>query len=101
MTASALGMTAAALGMTGPHIRGMVRVISVFLLLAAIACETSTAPLPDGAVEFNAPAVYPRWWALTQECSGLTGDLSAVHWYLVPNADLLHLKDGRSVNGNW
>jgi hypothetical protein len=77
----------------------MGRLLSLFIVLAAIGCETSTAPLPREAVQFNPPAVYTRWWSLTQECSGLTGDLAAIRWYVVPNAGSLQLKDGSSVNG--
>src|ERR1051326_5093304 len=77
----------------------MSRLVALFLLSAAIACEMSTAPIPPDAVQFNPPSVYARWWTLTEQCSGLTGDLSAVHWYVVPNAGSLRLRDGTEVNG--
>jgi hypothetical protein len=42
-----------------------------------------TAPLPD-ATRFTPPAVYARWWQLTESCSGRTASFDAVHWYRVP-----------------
>ena len=48
------------------------------------ACNDLTAPFPSNAVEITPPAPYARWWAMTESCSGLSGDMSAVHFYAVP-----------------
>jgi hypothetical protein len=65
------------------------------------ACELATAPLPDGAVPFDVPAVYAQWWSLTEQCSGLTGDFSKVKWYVVPGAADLPFNGESSVGGIW
>lgn len=75
----------------------------LFLLVPLFsACDSATAPrLPAGAERFVPPAVYKQWWDLTQECSGLSGDLSRVTWYRVPGAEEVPLGDGSSANGRW
>jgi hypothetical protein len=45
--------------------------------------------------------VYEQWWQLTEECSGITGSLSAVNWYRVPGVTDISLGDGTLVNGRW
>jgi hypothetical protein len=54
-----------------------------WLALACLACESLVDPaLPDGATVLTPPAVYARWWAMTEACSGRSGDLNAVTWYV-------------------
>ena len=65
------------------------------------ACELATAPFPDGAVAFDAPAVYAQWWSLTEQCSGLTGDFSKIRWYVVPDVADLPFNGESSVGGIW
>ena len=43
-------------------------------------------PLDPDAVPLAPPPVYARWWAMTKSCSGLSGSLDAVSWYVVPEA---------------
>src|SRR5215208_5782806 len=69
------------------------------VLLALAACSLITWPVPDGAERFARPDVYARWWALTEACSGYSGDMGAVHWYRVPGSTFI--RDGRSVGGYW
>jgi hypothetical protein len=59
----------------------------------------STDPLPDNATQFSPPAVYTRWWAMTEACSGHSGDFEAIRWYRVPGA-AIHL-NGVLVGGYW
>lgn len=74
----------------------------VNLMAAACRDVSVTDPLlPTAAVRIEAPAVYARWWAQTQACSGLTGDLAAVQWYVVPGADTVPLPGQRDVAGYW
>jgi hypothetical protein len=76
------------------------RRLSLFLpLLAACGGDVPTAPpsLPFGAVGFTPPAFYQTWWRLTEACSGRTGDMASVSWYIVPG-DLFEL-DGQFVAG--
>jgi hypothetical protein len=71
----------------------------VMIALAITACNLITAPLPPNAQPFTPPAVYARWWAMTEACSGQSGDFRAVHWYRVPGSRfLLH---GQAVAGYW
>src|ERR1044071_3564806 len=56
--------------------------------------------LPAGAVEIAPPAVYREWSQRTQTCSGLTGDFSAVKWYVVPGVEAFATTDGPKV-GLW
>jgi len=57
------------------------------LCLAGPGCaDPATAPgarLPAGAMAFDPPLDYERWWRKTEDCSGLTGDYAAVRWYAV------------------
>jgi hypothetical protein len=61
------------------------------------ACSLITSPLPPGAEQFVPPAVYARWWAMTEACSGHSGDLGAIHWFRVPGVEFMH--NGQSVGG--
>ena len=58
-----------------------------------------TEPLPTGAQPLGVPAVYQRWWAMTEACSGHRGDMSRVRWYEVPGATFPH--NGQAVSGYW
>jgi hypothetical protein len=71
------------------------------LVLALVACRAPTTPLPSGAERFSPPAVYAEWWGLTEACSGLTGDFSAVAWYRIPNSETVPFGEGGVVNGVW
>jgi len=67
------------------------------LAIAGMACESITDPaLPPGATLLTPPAVYARWWAMTEACSGLHGNLSAITWYVTTGAD--SISDGTSTN---
>ena len=65
------------------------------------ACDATGPLLPPGAERFVPPAVYQQWWDLTEQCSGLSGNLSDVIWYRVPGVADIPLGDGNSVNGRW
>lgn len=74
------------------------RLVLVPLLLATACGDSPTAPLPSGAREFTPPAVYARWWALTEACSGRAPVSGGVRWFSVPG-DSLRMSDGRWVGG--
>lgn len=75
-------------------------VSAVFLCVCGFAaCSLITGPLPAGADRFAPPAVYARWWAMTEACSGRSGNLGAVAWYRVPG--LQFVWDGQWVGGYW
>jgi hypothetical protein len=73
--------------------------LTVLLLSTATACHYLTEPLPEGTEPFSPPAVYARWWAMTEACSGRTGDLATIHWYQVPGAWEIRVHDGRAAAG--
>jgi hypothetical protein len=76
--------------------------LCVLAAAAVVSCADSvTAPLPSGAQRFTPPEVFRRWWALTEQCSALTGDYDAITWYVVPGAASIPGPDGGPVQGTW
>jgi len=75
-------------------------VATVAALLMAVRCQNPLAEFPSTAVRIAPPAQFVAWWRLAESCSGLTGDLSAVRWYVLPGANSFPLEGG-SVNGAW
>lgn len=72
---------------------------TLVIVCAAAACDMVTAPLPPGAEPFEPPAVYARWWAMTEACSGRSGDMAAVRWYRAPGREFM--LNGRPAGGFW
>jgi hypothetical protein len=70
------------------------------LLIWVWACACDVTGLPHSAQRFTPPEQYRAWWALTEACSGLHGDLASVAWYLLHTADTFSL-EGETVNGAW
>ncbi len=66
------------------------------------ACEMLGPPnaLPANAVQVLAPAEYQTWWSATEGCSGRSGDLEDIEWYIVPDADAFATPHGSKV-GLW
>jgi hypothetical protein len=56
--------------------------------------------MPEGAVPVAAPAVYREWFERTEACSGRTGNLDAVQFYVVPGVETFETRDGPQV-GVW
>lgn len=73
--------------------------VAAVAICGLMGCRLATEPLPPSAESFEAPAVYARWWALTEACSGRTGDLAAIHWFQVPGRWDFPTSDGREVSG--
>lgn len=72
--------------------------VSLFALSAA--CQNSvTTPFPDDAVTLVPPVPYARWWALTEQCSGHSGDFASVQWFVVhrPTIDI----GDEASDGSW
>jgi hypothetical protein len=81
----------------------LVRAIGVAASLCATlaTCTLTTAPvLPAGAVPLTPPAVYARWWAMTESCSGMTGPLAAISFWHVPGVSSFR-RDDKNVLGYW
>ncbi|MCY7378198.1 MAG: hypothetical protein LH467_02525 [Gemmatimonadaceae bacterium] len=62
-------------------------------------CCSLTAPLPPDAHPIEPPAIFARWWAMTEGCSGRTGALAAVRWYRAPGSSVPI--DGVQAAGYW
>lgn len=70
-------------------------------LFALGACQVPTeVPFPSDAVLVDPPPQYALWWKVTESCSGLTGDFSAVRWYVVPGVDVVHTGNDQAI-GYW
>lgn len=82
------------------------RRVAVLLVvpLFALACDDGgiSAPLvlPSGVIPFEAPAVYAQWWADVEACSGRTGDMERVNWFVVPNSKWFTIR-GVAYDGYW
>ena len=74
-------------------------ILVLMIALGVTACDLITAPLPPNAEPFAPPAVYARWWAMTEACSGRSADLGAVRWYRVPGSRFIFR--GQAVAGYW
>src|SRR5688572_6639568 len=82
-------------------VRVMRGLSSVAAVIGLAACRSLVDPdLPADARQFAPPAVYARWWAMTEACSGLSGDLSSVSWFVVPGVTTVSL-NGIEVDGYW
>jgi hypothetical protein len=70
------------------------RTIALFSM-AVLACRGgATEPvLPPNAVPMAAKPQYALWWRLAERCSGASGDMSAISWYLVPDTSDLGSDD--------
>lgn len=83
---------------------GQVRLTSLLLAaLGSTGCggfEPSGSELPALAVRIVAPADFLAWYQATEACSGLTADIQAVEWYVVPGADEFQLEGAPRV-GMW
>lgn len=75
--------------------------IAAALCAGLATCRFPTAPaLPGGAEYLPPPAVYARWWEMTQSCSGVQGALGDVTFYQVPGVADFE-SGGRRVVGYW
>lgn len=67
---------------------------------ACASVAPSDNPLPAGAIEIAAPALYREWHSKTERCSGRTGDFSTLKFYVVPGVESFSTTDGLKV-GAW
>ena len=82
-------------------VRGPRLLAAVAAVAFLAACGNLVDPdLPANAEQYTPPPVYARWWSMTQSCSGLSGDLSAVTWFMVPGVSTV-LLNGKTVEGYW
>jgi hypothetical protein len=65
--------------------------IGCAVVLIGEGCTELMRPLPPNSERFDAPPVYSEWWRMIEECSGITGSLSSVSWYVVPGTRFISL----------
>jgi hypothetical protein len=81
--------------------RNMLAVVAVSLV--AVSGCSGTEPesdTPSGAIPITTPAIYSEWFARTESCSGLQGNLTTVQWYVVPGVETFDTDAGPKV-GMW
>ena len=71
-----------------------VAAILLTLSVATSACTDLLAPLLANGRRMAPSAIYARWWAMTEACSGRTGDFASIKWYRAPGA---FVSDGGSA----
>lgn len=75
------------------------RRIALLLPLLAACSDAATVPaIPLDAAGYQTPSFYAMWWHLTEQCSGMSGSLSNVRWYIIPGVSLFPL-NGQLVTG--
>jgi len=77
------------------------RRLAAAILAMSLGCRSDVEPFPTGAVRLSVPSQYAFWWRLTEACSGLTGDLSQIQWYTIPNVASFYLNSDTAYNGAW
>jgi hypothetical protein len=70
------------------------------LVAGCSSLSPSEPSLPAGSVALSVPPVYREWHQLTQQCSGLSEDFSAIQFYVVPGVDTFPTEAGPKV-GLW
>lgn len=82
-------------------VRGWPKQITCSLFALAAACNAPLdPPPPHGAERFIAPPIYQQWWSMTSECSGISGSLGSIDWFVVPGVARFEF-EGQQVAGYW
>jgi hypothetical protein len=84
----------------GVRLGGLLLPCLVFSSLVGCFGSALDPRLPDGTIRFTPPPVYQVWWSLTEECSGRSGSVSSVEWFVVPGVSEFE-HEGRTVSGYW
>jgi hypothetical protein len=84
---------------------GVRRVASAALLIAAVACSDNPvgvdiAPPFPGATRYIPLPEYSVWWQDTERCSGKTGDLAGITWWLIRGVESFDVQGTQAV-GAW
>lgn len=74
--------------------------VSAVLIGIAGCSNIVDPPLDARVVRLPVPAVYPRWWAMVETCSGKSSSLPAVSWFHSPGSSTVD-RDGTAVAGYW
>jgi hypothetical protein len=82
-----------------PVLHRFVPALAFVLVAASCTGLEPTAP-PDGAIPMAVPAEYATWYARTEACAELRGQLEGIEWYVVPDAATFETSIGEKV-GLW
>lgn len=74
--------------------------VALAALLTACGDTIVDPKLPAGAVQFTPPSYFTTWWDMTKACSGRSGSLNDITWYVVPAGVPLELDD-ELVSAYW
>lgn len=72
--------------------------VALLTACATLGCDARAHG--DDSLALAPPAVYKRWWALTESCSGLSGAFESVQWKEAP-ASVLQSVEGAGVAAYW
>lgn len=83
--------------------RARIAGVGALAVVLCSACEAPTDPLPRNARRLTPPPAYGLWWQMTMSCSGLSGDLERVQWYIQPGVRSLEIPGEPDTNlgGYW
>jgi hypothetical protein len=70
-------------------------------ILSACFAFSPTEPFPPNAVPLATPIQYGLWWQMVESCSGLSGDLATVRWYVQPGVETLQVSGIFDAAGVW
>lgn len=71
------------------------KILLALCMLTLIGCVDILGPgIPSEAVRVDPGPEYAAWWGLMEECTGVSGDMDAVRWYLVPGATTISGEGG-------
>jgi hypothetical protein len=79
---------------------GRIRLAPVLFWAAALLVATNGCGFdPEGDRPLAPPPVYQEWWAKTEACSGLTGNLYRVQWSVIEGSSFPC--SGGQCAGHW
>ena len=71
---------------------------ALLAVLGVLACSDFAGP-PFGAVPMQPHAIYALWWEQVEACTGVSGALGDVDWYMIPLGRPLRSPDGKDAAG--
>ena len=72
----------------------------MLVFVVAACAEPLSSLAPFGALPFDPPAEYARYWQYMEDCLQRTGDLSRIKWFVVPGSTF-QCPDGGRCDGLW
>ncbi len=73
---------------------------ATLILLFASCVESATTAPPVGADRYYPPPIYARWWSTVESCSGISGSLPDISFYVLQGATSIP-SVGEFAGGYW